>query len=98
MGIIVSILMFNIFSGYSQRKDSASSDKLVAPWWNVKFKLTAGYFLSINNAKIQVGANRVIEGTNIDLEKDLGFGTTFSTFLTNFQWRITRRRILSVKN
>jgi hypothetical protein len=87
----ITAFLFSITLGYSQTKDSASSGKLVAPWWVEKFKLSAGFFLPINNTKIQVGANGAAAGTDIDFQKDLGFGASIATFLTNFQWRISRR-------
>jgi hypothetical protein len=88
---LITVLLLSISSGYSQKKDSISSNKLVAPWWVEKFKLTAGFFLPINSTKIQVGANGQAAGTEIDFQKDLGFGADIATFLANFQWRISRR-------
>jgi hypothetical protein len=88
---LIAVLLLSISFGYSQTKDSASSVKLVAPWWVEKFELSAGFFLPVNNTKIQVGANGGADGTNIDFQKDLGFGATIATFMANFQWRISRR-------
>ncbi len=83
---LITVFLFSISFSYSQSKDS-----LVAPWWVEKFKLTAGLFVPINNTKIQVGAKGSAEGTDIDFEKDLGFGSASATFLANAQWRISRR-------
>jgi hypothetical protein len=88
---LITVLIFSISFSFSQNIDSASSGKLVAPWWVEKFKLSAGFFLPINNTKIQVGANGAAGGTEIDFQKDLGFGATIATFMANFQWRISRR-------
>jgi len=84
--ILIATLSLAISFGHAQTKDS-----LVAPWWVEKFKITAGLFVPINNTKIQVGANGSLAGTDIDFEKDLGFGSSVGTFLANFQWRISRR-------
>jgi hypothetical protein len=83
---LIAIFLFSISFSYSQSKDS-----LVAPWWVEKFKLSVGLFVPINNTKIQVGANGSAQGTDIDFEKDLGFGSASATFLANAQWRISRR-------
>jgi hypothetical protein len=83
---IFAILLFSISFGYSQTKDS-----LIAPWWVEKFKLTAGLFVPISSTKVQAGVNGSANGTDIDFEKDLGFGSSIATFLANFQWRISRR-------
>jgi hypothetical protein len=95
-GILTTILILSFYIGYSQTKDSVSSGKLVAPWWVEKFRLSAGFFESITNTKVQVGLNGAANGTEIDFQKDLGLGANFSTFLTNFQWRISRRSRISL--
>lgn len=83
---LTTIFLISISFSYSQTKDS-----LIAPWWVEKFKLTAGLFVPINNTKVQVEANGSAAGTDIDFQKDLGFGASQLTFLANFQWRISRR-------
>jgi hypothetical protein len=83
---LTTIFFISISFSYSQTKDS-----LVAPWWVEKFKLTAGLFVPINNTRVQVEANGSAAGTDIDFQKDLGFGASQLTFLANFQWRISRR-------
>jgi hypothetical protein len=92
------ILVFSVSIGYAQKKDTTSQivvstteNKLIAPWWVEKFKLSAGFFLPVNSTKVQVGLNGQAAGTDIDFQKDLGFGATISTFMANFQWRISRR-------
>ena len=81
---LITIFCLSILFSYSQIKDS-----LVAPWWVEKFKLTAGVFVPINSTKIQVGLNGSTAGTDVDFQKDLGFGATTTTFLLNAQWRIS---------
>jgi hypothetical protein len=93
---LISVLFFSVTLCFSQTKDSASSAKLVAPWWVQKFKLSAGFFVPVNNTKIQVSANGAPTGTDIDFQKDLGFGASIATFMTNFQWRISRRSRVNV--
>ena len=83
---LTTIFLISISFSYSQTKDS-----LIAPWWVEKFKLTAGLFVPVNNTKVQVGVNGSAQGTDIDFQKDLGFGATQVTFLADFQWRISRR-------
>jgi len=95
-GVLTTILILSFFLGYSQTKDSTSAGKLVAPWWVEKFRLSAGFFESITNTTIQVGLNGAANGTDINFQKDLGLGANFSTFLTNFQWRISRRSRVSL--
>ncbi len=61
------------------------------PWFVERFKLTAGFFAPVNNTNIRVnGANGKI-GTDIDFEDDLGFNKTTSTFLGDFQYRLSSR-------
>jgi len=88
---LTTIFLISISFSYSQKKDS-----LIAPWWVEKFKLTAGLFVPINNTKVQVEANGSAAGTDIDFQKDLGFGASQLTFLANFQWRISRRSRISL--
>jgi hypothetical protein len=93
---LFTIALFSISASYGQTKDSTSSGKLVAPWWVEKFRIGAGFFVPVNNTKIQVGANGAADGTEIDFQKDLGFGASVATFLANFQWRISRRSRVSL--
>ncbi|HLA60479.1 MAG TPA: hypothetical protein VK622_17015, partial [Puia sp.] len=88
---LTTIFIISISFSYSQTKDS-----LIAPWWVEKFKLTAGLFVPVNNTRVQVTANGSVAGTDIDFQKDLGFGESQATFLANFQWRISRRSRISL--
>ncbi len=90
-GALIAVLLFSFSFSYSQTNDSTKSGKLVAPWWVEKFRFSAGFFVPINNTQVQVSANGVAAGTDIDFQKDLGFGASIATFMTNFQWRISRR-------
>ena len=82
--------------GISHPPDSLTPKKMVAPWWVEKFRLTAGFFLPVNNTKVQVGVNGTANGSVIDFRKDLGFNTAIATFLAGFQWRISRRSRLNL--
>ncbi len=86
ISLLLALCSVSVLSCYSQSKDS-----LVAPWWVEKFKITAGIFVPINVSKVQVGVNGSASGTEIDLQKDLGFAEASATFLANAQWRISRR-------
>ena len=89
--ILVSLCVFTILAnGHAQNVDSASRIK-ITPWFVEKFKVSAGFFLPINNTSIQVGINGSAQGTKIDFESDLGFNTSIGTFLANVQWRISPR-------
>ena len=57
LALFTLVLCIVSSSSNGQTKDSAASKKLVAPWWVDKFRISAGFFVPINNTKIQVGAN-----------------------------------------
>lgn len=61
------------------------------PWHARRFKVTAGVFFPVNNTQIQVGTNNGNHGTEIDLEDDLGFSKSSTSFIGTFDWRISRR-------
>lgn len=61
------------------------------PWFVERFKVTAGFFAPVNNTNIRVDGNNGKIGTDIDFEDDLGFNKNTSTFLGDFQWRMTSR-------
>lgn len=61
------------------------------PWHARRFKVTAGAFFPVNNTQIQVGTNNGNHGTEIDLENDLGFSKSSTSFMGTFDWRISRR-------
>lgn len=73
--------------------ETPSQDYDVAdlPWYARRFKVTAGAFFPVNNTQIQVGTNNGNHGTEIDLENDLGFSKSSSSFMGTFDWRISRR-------
>lgn len=78
----------------SLKTDSASPDKIVLPWFVERFKLSAGAFYVINNTNVLVHTHDA-EGTDVDLEKDLGINREITTFIVNFQWQISRRSQLA---
>ncbi|WP_316634991.1 hypothetical protein [uncultured Flavobacterium sp.] len=61
------------------------------PWHGRRFKVTAGAFFPVNNTQIEVGTNNGNRGTEIDLENDLGFSKSSSSFMGTLEWRISRR-------
>jgi hypothetical protein len=63
----------------------------VVPWFVERFKLTAGFFAPVNNTNIKVDGTNGKIGTDIDFESDLGFNKNSSTFLGDFQYRLSRR-------
>ena len=67
------------------------------PWHARRFKVTAGAFFPVNNTQIQVGRNNGQQGTEIDLEDDLGFSKSSTSFLGTFDWRISRRSRLGAE-
>jgi len=85
------ILLLSAVKGYGQQTDSAPVEKKIAPWFVERFKLTAGFFLPVNNTSIQVGLTGKAAGTEIDFQKDLGYTQAVGTFLAGVQWRISRR-------
>ena len=76
-------------------KDSLSSGKIVLPWFVERFKISAGAFYVVNKTNVLVHADDA-EGTDIDLEKDLGINREITTFIVNFQWQISRRSQLAL--
>jgi hypothetical protein len=87
---LIIALLFSISSAYSQTKDS-----LVAPWWVEKFRISAGFFLPVNNMKVQVGAKGSANGKESILKKILD-KRNGAYFLAAFDWRISRRSCISL--
>ncbi len=71
-------------------KDSASAGKIVLPWFVERFKLSAGAFYVVNKTNVLVHLHDA-EGTDVNLEKDLGINREITTLIVNFQWQISRR-------
>ena len=95
-GFVFSFFLILLFTELrSQDPDSSSSTKTISPWFVERFKLTAGFFVPVNNTNIQVGIDGSGDGTDIDFENDLGLARNIGTFLANFQWRISRRSRIS---
>ena len=78
----------------SLHKDSASSGKIVLPWFVERFKISAGAFYVVNKTNVLVHSHDA-EGTDVNLEKDLGINREITTFIVNFQWQISRRSQLT---
>lgn len=91
--LFVVIFACNLANGQSATvSDSIKWKKQkLAPWFVERFRLSAGYMSAMNNTDIKIGATIGGVGTDIDLEKDLGFDKQIGTFMANLQWRISRR-------
>lgn len=61
------------------------------PWFVNRFKVSAGFFESINTTEIRVGNGSGSIGTDIDFEDDLGFDKYSPSFFADIQWRSTSR-------
>src|SRR5688572_2053384 len=86
------LLIFIGISSYAQTKDSVPvKKKPVPPWWVKPFSVSAGVFVPISNTELEVGSEDGSFGTTVDLEDDLGFKTTTTSFVGNLQWRASRR-------
>jgi hypothetical protein len=75
---------------FSQSRDSLSPHNVVLPWFVERFKISAGAFYVVNKTNVQLAATDA-SGTDVNMEKDLGFNKEIATFLANFQWQISRR-------
>lgn len=76
--------------------DSFKKQKPTPPWFVKRFKITAGIFFPVNNTKVEVGNQSHTFCTTIDFEDDLDFRKSTTTFLADFQWRISRRSRLDL--
>jgi hypothetical protein len=93
---IFFILITATSSLYAQDSISKIVKHPTAPWFVERFRLSAGFFVPVNNTNIQVGVTGGALGTDIDFERDLGFTNSQLTFQANFQWRISRRSRLNL--
>ncbi len=93
---IFLILTIGTGTLYAQDSLSKTVKQPVAPWFVERFRLSAGFFVPVNNTNIQVGVTGGALGTDIDFERDLGFTSSQLTFQANFQWRISRRSRLNL--
>ncbi len=89
--IVLAMLFTNCYA-----QDNHPTDVKIAPWYVDRFRVSAGFFVPITNTDLTVGVKGGIAGTPINLEKDLGYGSTQLTFLANFQWRISRKSRLNL--
>jgi hypothetical protein len=86
------LFIFFGVSTYAQTIDSVPvKKKPVPPWWVQRFSVSAGIFVPLSNTQLEVGSEDGSFGTTIDLEDDLGFKQTTSSFVGNLQWRASRR-------
>lgn len=75
----------------TQSQDNPTLQTEDLSWHARRFKVTAGIFFPTNNTEIEVGTNNGNKGTKVDLEDDLGFSKSSASFMTTFDWRISRR-------
>jgi hypothetical protein len=86
------LLIFVGVSSYAQTKDSVPvKKKPTPPWWVQPFSVSAGVYVPISNTVLEVGSEDGSFGTTVDLEDDLGFKTTTTSFVGTLQWRASRR-------
>ena len=89
---IISLFIFIGVSSYAQTNDSVPVKKKPAPpWWVERFSVSAGVFTPISDIELEVGSEDGSFGTTVDLEDDLGFKRSTTSFVGNLQWRASRR-------
>jgi hypothetical protein len=76
-------------SSKSHQTDSSGKHPVVLPWFVERFKVSAGAFYVVNKSNLRLQGTA--QGTDVDLEKDLGLNREVTTFFADFQWRISRR-------
>ena len=98
MKVVTALFLFVSFfvKGWAQNTDSIPNKPRVCPWYVERFRLSAGFFVPVSNTDLQVGVEGGVNGTPVNLERDLGFNNSQLTFLANFQWRISRRSRLNL--
>jgi hypothetical protein len=69
--------------------DTAGKTLVVLPWFVERFRLSAGAFYVVNKSNLRLQATA--QGTDVEMEKDLGLNRDVTTFFADFQWRISRR-------
>ncbi|NEU09624.1 hypothetical protein GZH53_14955 [Flavihumibacter sp. R14] len=90
--LLVTPLLLQGYLGYCQ---DASTP--VAPWFVERYKISAGVFIPISETNIRVSGNSGTIGTDLDLEDDLGFEKSTTTFVAELQWRAWRRSRFDLK-
>ncbi|WP_310377699.1 hypothetical protein [Flavobacterium sp.] len=87
---------------FVSRANDSTKGKTIrdVPWFVKRFKISAGFYETINNTNIRVGNNSGNIGTSIDFENSLGFSQYSPSFFADVQWRSTSRSrfILSYYN
>jgi len=75
-----------------------AANGFAADWINLgeeRFKLGAGVFLPNFDTKLRIDNKTIGTGTEIDLEDDLGFSSTETTFWVGGYWRFAAKHRLS---
>jgi hypothetical protein len=91
--LLYMVIPFNSLA--QEQTPTNASEKEASPWFVDRFRLTGGFFVPISNTNVQVGLVGNVAGTNVDFERDLGFDNSQLTFLSNLQWRVSRRSRLN---
>ncbi len=89
--LITLLLLLGSFSMAYTQNDTVVKAQRVAPWFVERFKLSAGFMASVNNTALKLGNNSGNIGSDVDFESDLGFVENKGAFITDFQWRSSRR-------
>jgi len=90
--LLFLLLIFIGVSSFAQTNDSVPAKKKpVPPRWVRPFSVSAGVFVPLSNTELEVGSEDGSFGTTVDLEDDLGFKTTTTSFVGIVEWRASRR-------
>jgi hypothetical protein len=93
---LMVLILLSVTSIANAQEEPSESTQKTAPWFVERFRITVGGFVPVSNTNIQVGLKGNVAGTEIDFEKDLGFDQSQFTFLSNLQWRISKRSRLNL--
>jgi len=89
---VVCLFTVIAISSHAQTGDSvASKPKAMMPWWVERYSVSAGIFVPISNTEVKVGSEDGSFGTTVDLEDDLGFKQSTTSFMGSLNWRASKR-------
>lgn len=89
--LLQAVAQTDSLSTFMASRQNSTRHKATPPWYVQRFNLAAGVFFPVSNTRLSVGNEDGTKGTTIDLEKDLGFKKSTSTFMADLQWRASRR-------
>jgi hypothetical protein len=93
---VAFFLNAQITNCFAENPVKDSTEMKASPWFVERFRVTGGIFVPVSTTSLQVGVQGGAPGSQIDFQKDLGLNSTQFTFLSNLQWRISRRSRLSL--